>query len=356
VLELLSAFPKARIHIADNFWNSAPAVLDRLRELAGPDAAARLTASRVDLRDRDRMESMFVDLKPVAVVHFAGLKAVGESVAHPLWYYDCNVAGTAVMLEAMRVSGTCRTLVFSSSCTVYGTPDVVPLTEDARTQAASPYGNTKKVIEEMLRDLCASDPAWRVLLLRYFNPVGAHPSGRIGESPQKVPNNLMPYVQRVALGQLPELGIFGTDYATRDGTAVRDYIHVSDLAEAHVAALKRAAGPEGPGCLPVNVGTGTGTTVREMVETFRRVTGAAVPTADKPRRAGDVEAVWAGTERCEAVLGWKASRGIEDMVASQWKWAQSHPEGFGAAPGETGEVSAQDWRVGRVADDAWRSL
>jgi UDP-glucose 4-epimerase len=272
-----------------------------------------------------------------AVIHFAGYKAVGESVDKPIEYYDNNLVSTLVLVETMRKHGV-RSLVFSSSCTVYGNPDAVPITEAEKLQAMSPYGRTKLFQEEMFRDLAASplenkeeDKKWRILLLRYFNPVGAHSSGEIGEHPVGVPNNLMPYVHQVALGQRDKLRVFGGDYDTPDGTCIRDYIHVVDLAEGHVSAVSKLLATPDFGCQPVNLGTGKGTSVLEMVKTFQDVTGAKVAYEVVGRRAGDTVTVWASTELAEKVLGWKASRTLEDMCRDQWRWASQYPQGYETA-------------------------
>jgi UDP-glucose 4-epimerase len=273
-----------------------------------------------------------------AVIHFAGFKAVGESVDKPMEYYDNNLISTLVLVETMR-KHECRCLVFSSSCTVYGNPDEVPITEKEKLQAMSPYGRTKLFQEDMFRDLAASplekDPfPWRILLLRYFNPVGAHESGDIGEHPVGVPNNLMPYVHQVALGQRPFLRVFGGDYDTPDGTCIRDYIHVVDLAEGHVSAVDKLLETKDFGCQAVNLGTGKGTSVLEMVKTFQDVTGAKVEYKVVDRRAGDTVTVWASTTLAEQVLGWKSKRTLEDMCRDQWRWASKYPQGYETPEGE----------------------
>ena len=265
-----------------------------------------------------------------AVIHFAGYKAVGESVDKPLEYYDNNIVSTVVLVETMRKHGVYN-LVFSSSCTVYGNPDTVPITEQVKLTATSPYGRTKLYQEEMFRDLAASPVEkgqWRILLLRYFNPVGAHASGELGEHPVGVPNNLMPYVHQVALGQREFLRVFGGDYPTPDGTCIRDYIHVVDLADGHVSAVEKLLSAPGFGCQAVNLGTGKGTSVLEMVKTFQEVTGAKVAYQVVDRRAGDVIEVWASTATAEKALGWKAKRSLEDMCRDQWNWASKYPQGY----------------------------
>ena len=260
------------------------------------------------------------------MIHFAGRKYVNESVDQPIIYYDHNVAGTVELCKAMSKHG-CKTMVFSSSCTVYGNPQYVPIDEQHPLKAVSPYGRTKLIIEDIFRDLAASDPEWRIILLRYFNPVGAHPSGKIGEH-QVMLNNLMPWVQAVALQHKPVLTVYGTDYPTRDGTCVRDYIHVMDLAEGHVAALQKLEKTPEIGCVPYNLGTGTGTTVLEMVHAFETASGLEVPLNLSARRPGDAEAVWAATETAELELGWKAKLTVKEMCEDQWKWASTNPDGY----------------------------
>jgi UDP-glucose 4-epimerase len=259
------------------------------------------------------------------VIHFAALKAVGESVAKPLMYYDNNIAGTVALAEVMAEAGV-KSLVFSSSATVYGDPASVPIREDFPTGPTNPYGRTKWMMEFVLSDLAAADPEWRVALLRYFNPVGAHASGRIGEDPNGLPNNLMPYVSQVAVGRLPQLRVFGGDYATPDGTGVRDYIHVVDLAVGHVAAVRRLA--ERPGVLTVNLGTGQGYSVIDVVKAFEKASGRPVPYEIAPRRPGDVAQCYAEPTLAEKELGWRATRGIDEMCADAWCWQSSNPQGY----------------------------
>eukprot|EP00850_Spirogloea_muscicola_P006362 SM000030S11371 [mRNA] locus=s30:355745:358122:- [translate_table: standard] len=266
-----------------------------------------------------------------AVIHFAGLKAVGESVAEPLLYYRTNVVGTLNLVELMAQYG-CKQLVFSSSATVYGQPDRVPCTEDFPLQAVNPYGRTKLFIEHILQDVHAADPTWRIALLRYFNPVGAHPSGLLGEDPVGIPNNLMPFVQQVAVGRRAELTVYGSDYPTRDGTGVRDYIHVMDLADGHTAALSKLLSTPDIGCVVYNLGTGSGTTVLEMVSAFEKASGQKIPLRIAARRPGDAVEVYASTMKAEKELGWKAKLGIEEMCRDQWKWASSNPNGYQTAP------------------------
>jgi UDP-glucose 4-epimerase len=261
------------------------------------------------------------------VIHFAGLKAVGESVQRPLAYYDHNVHGTLVLLEALRDAGV-RTLVFSSSATVYGEARHMPLREDAPTSATNPYGRSKLMVEQMLGDLAESDPSWSLTALRYFNPVGAHPSGLMGEDPQGIPNNLMPFVAQVAVGRRDKLRVFGNDYPTPDGTGVRDYIHVLDLADGHLAALEYGHGR--PGLHLFNLGTGHGHSVLEMLQAFSRACGRELPYEIAPRRPGDVANCWADPARAEALLGWHARRGLDEMCADTWRWQSMNPQGYAA--------------------------
>ena len=306
------------VALLDNLSNSEREVADRIEAIAG----RKTVLYEADIRDRSRMEEILEREHPQAVIHFAGLKAVGESSRLPLEYYDNNVTGTLSLLFAMREKGV-KTLVFSSSATVYGVPERLPIAEDAPLSATNPYGTTKLVIEEILRSLVASDSSWKISLLRYFNPVGAHPSGRIGENPRGVPNNLMPFVAQVAAGIRERLSVFGNDYPTEDGTGVRDYIHVMDLAKGHLAALKALSGWEGPGPLTVNLGTGRGTSVLEMIRVFEKVSGQPIPFDIVPRRPGDVAACWADPSLAEKLLGWKAEFGIERMCTDAWRWQSS---------------------------------
>ena len=260
-----------------------------------------------------------------AVIHFAALKAVGESCEKPLDYFDNNIGGTIALLQAMRAAAV-NTLVFSSSATVYGEPDAVPVTEDAAMRVTNPYGRTKLVMEQLIGDCCQADPAMSAVLLRYFNPVGAHPSGRIGEDPSGTPNNLMPYIAQVAVGRRPTLSVFGGDYPTVDGTGVRDYIHVMDLADAHVRALEHAR--TRTGALALNVGTGRGCSVLELVRAFEQASGRKVPHEVVARRPGDVAELWADPTRAKQLLGWSASRGIDAMCANTWRWQRDNPKGY----------------------------
>jgi UDP-glucose 4-epimerase len=306
----------------DDFSNSSPEVLRRLAAL-GADVS-RFT--RADVRDTAALDALFAGGQVEAVVHFAALKAVGESVAEPLRYYAVNVGGLIALAETMQRHG-CRTIVFSSSATVYGQPEQLPIREDAPLTATSPYGATKLVSEGILRDVQASDPTWRVALLRYFNPVGAHESGTIGEDPRGTPNNLMPYVAQVAVGKRPRLQVFGADYDTPDGTGVRDYLHVVDLAEGHVAALRRLLA--GDKNLTVNLGTGRGSSVLELVRAFERASGRPIPYDVAPRRPGDVASCYADPSLAERLLGWRATRDLDAMCADTWRWQTANPNGFG---------------------------
>ena len=260
-------------------------------------------------------------------VHFAGLKAVGESVSKPLEYYDCNVGGTTALLEVLQRRNV-NNFVFSSSATVYGDPEELPLRETARLQAMSPYGRTKLFIEEILRDCYASDPSWNILILRYFNPIGAHPSGKIGEDPQGIPNNLMPFISQVCVGRREKLSVFGDDYETPDGTGVRDYIHVVDLAKGHVAALDKLYGDSELGCEAVNLGTGQGVSVLELVEGMGEATGSPVPYEISPRRPGDVAALYADASKADKLLKWKAELGRKEMCEDTWRWQSNNPYGY----------------------------
>jgi UDP-glucose 4-epimerase len=305
----------------DNFHNSSPEVLRRLQELSGqePDFV------RADVCDAAALDTLFGARRIDAVVHFAALKAVGESSQKPLAYYRNNVGGLMTLLDAMQ-RHACRTIVFSSSATVYGTPERLPIREDAPMSATNPYGWTKLMGEQILRDLGQADPSWVVGLLRYFNPVGAHESGRIGEHPQGVPNNLMPYVTQVAVGKREKLRVFGADYDTPDGTGVRDYIHVLDLADGHVAALQRLLGQRES--FTVNLGTGTGYSVLDMVRAFERASGRSIPYEIAARRPGDVAACYADPSLAHAILGWRATRNLDTMCVDSWRWQSLNPDGF----------------------------
>lgn len=301
----------------DNLANSDAGVIDRLEAITG--TAIPLAVG--DIRDGDALRRVMTDQGVEAVIHFAGLKAVGESVAEPIKYYDNNVRGTLSLVHAMTDCGV-KTLVFSSSATVYGQPRYLPLDENHPTSATNPYGRTKLMIEEMLSDIAASDPEWRIATLRYFNPVGAHDSGLIGENPNGVPNNLMPFISRVAAGRLSELSVFGNDYDTPDGTGVRDYIHVVDLADGHVAALDAISKAE-PALSTWNLGTGKGYSVLDMVEAFERVNNVSIPYHIAPRRDGDVASCYASPERAARELGWTAQRDLDAMCASSWSFERT---------------------------------
>jgi UDP-glucose 4-epimerase len=305
----------------DDFSNSSPEVLRRLAAL-GADVSRFVAA---DVRDRPALDRLFGAGDIEAVVHFAALKAVGESVAEPLRYYAVNVGGLVTLAEAMQAHG-CKTIVFSSSATVYGQPERLPIREDAKLSATNPYGATKLVGEGILRDVERSDPSWRVALLRYFNPVGAHESGTIGEDPRGTPNNLMPYVAQVAVGKRPALQVFGNDYDTPDGTGVRDYLHVMDLAEGHVAALRHLL--DGNGSLTVNLGTGRGTSVLELVHAFERASGKRVPYEIVGRRPGDVAACYADPSLAAQTIGWRTKRDLAAMCADTWRWQTANPDGY----------------------------
>ncbi|MEW6694027.1 MAG: UDP-glucose 4-epimerase GalE [Pseudomonadota bacterium] len=304
-----------RVFLLDNLSNSRLDVAERIGRITGTPPVVDVA----DVLDTIRVRMMLRHHRIQAVIHFAGLKAVGESVEQPLAYFHHNVAGTISLLRAMADEGV-RQLVFSSSATVYGQPQRLPLAEDHPTRATNPYGRTKLHIEAMLQDLAASDPAWRIAILRYFNPVGAHDSGLIGEDPNGIPNNLMPYIARVAAGQLPHLNIWGDDYPTADGTGVRDYLHVMDLAEGHRAALDHLGRTHQP-CDIFNLGTGQGTSVLQMVRAFEQASGRPIPYRIAARRPGDVAACWADPTKAQQVLGWRATRTLHDMCASAWGFA-----------------------------------
>lgn len=311
-----------RVVVVDNYCNSKPAALTRVEAIAGQSLAA---VHEVDIRDRAGLERVFAAHAVDAVIHFAGLKAVGESVQQPMAYYDNNVSGTLCLTEVMARHGVKR-MVFSSSATVYGDPHRVPIQEDFPTGPTNPYGRTKWMLEHILTDIAAADPLWHVALLRYFNPVGAHPSGAIGEDPNGIPNNLMPYVSQVAIGRLPRLQVFGDDYPTPDGTGVRDYIHVVDLARGHVRAVETLM--DGQGVLTVNLGTGQGYSVLDVVKAFERASGRTIPYQIAPRRAGDIAQCFADPSHARTVLGWSAQLGLEQMCADAWRWQSGNPAGY----------------------------
>ena len=306
--------------ILDNLCNSSSKVLDRLKKLG----ASPLEFVQADIRDSAALDTLFARYDFAGVIHFAGLKAVGESVAQPLRYLDNNVSGTLHLLQAMDRAHV-RRIVFSSSATVYGDPVSVPIPETAALTATNPYGRSKLMCEDVLRELHAADPRWAIAILRYFNPVGAHPSGLLGEAPNGIPNNLMPYITQVALGQRESLQIFGNDYSTPDGTGVRDYLHVSDLAAGHLAALRALSEPK---LLTVNLGTGRGVSVQEMVDTFARVNGMPIPHHVVPRRPGDVAQCLADPRQAKALLNWETQLGLERMCADAWRWQSMNPQGF----------------------------
>lgn len=312
--------------VVDDMSNSSPEAIARAGSLAG----AEIPLLSADVRDEPRVRAFVQQHGPVdAVVHFAGLKAVGESVAQPVRYYDVNI-GSAVAVLRLMAAESIPTIVFSSSATVYGRPETLPLREDSPTgiDLANPYGKTKRIVEEMLKDAAAADPRLRAIALRYFNPVGAHPSGRIGEDPSGTPNNLMPYVARVAVGSLERVGIFGDDYPTPDGTGLRDYIHVLDLAAGHVAALERAR----DGFEVYNLGTGVPVSVRELIAAFGRAAGRQIPTAVLPRRAGDVAASYCDPSKAREALGWSATRTIDEACRDSWRWQSQNPRGYAPSP------------------------
>ncbi len=319
VVELLNR--GYEVTVIDNLVNAKEEALRRVEELTGK----KVTFCKADVRDRAMLELLFEHTKFDAVIHFAGLKAVGESVKKPLEYYDNNLTGTLVLLETMRKYNV-KKFVFSSSATVYGTPEQLPLTEESKVGGTTnPYGTSKYFQELMLRDLYRSDESWNIILLRYFNPVGAHPSGRIGEDPKGIPNNLMPYVAQVASGKLTKIGVFGNDYPTPDGTGVRDYIHVVDLARGHIAAIE---GCKESGVHVYNLGTGHGYSVLDMIHAFEKACGKTLPYEIKPRRAGDIAACYADATKAERELGWKAEYGIEEMCRDQWNWQKNNPNGY----------------------------
>lgn len=320
-VELLNAGHE--VIIVDNLSNSQVEVLNRIRRITGKD----VVFYQIDLLDKPALSEVFLNHQLDAVIHFAGLKAVGESVAIPLAYYHCNVTGTIILCELMKENNV-KKLVFSSSATVYGIPDTVPVSESSAIRSTNPYGRTKVMIEEILRDLYTSDPEWSISLLRYFNPVGAHESGLIGEEPKGIPNNIMPYITQVAIEKLPELRIFGNDYPTSDGTGVRDYIHVVDLATGHLKALSKIAYTSGVSAY--NLGTGRGYSVLELIKAFEKVTGCEIPYRIVERRPGDVAASYADCQKAWIELEWAAVKGIDDMCRDAWHWQQLNPNGYAA--------------------------
>ena len=307
--------------VFDNLSNSKPAALERVARIAGKT----LEFVEGDIRDSAALDAVLRERSIDAVIHFAGLKAVGESVEKPLEYYDNNVSGTVTLLQAMRDAGV-KNIVFSSSATVYGDPASLPIREDFPLSATNPYGRSKLIIEDILRDLYRADPTWNIGILRYFNPVGAHASGLIGEDPNDIPNNLMPYIAQVAVGKLAQLSVFGDDYPTHDGTGVRDYIHVVDLARGHIKALQKLA--QSPGCVTYNLGTGAGYSVLDMVKAFEKASGRTVAYRIAGRRAGDIAACYADPELARRELGWAAEYGVEAMCEDSWRWQSNNPEGY----------------------------
>ena len=307
--------------VIDNFVNSSPESISRVEQITGK----KVTLYEGDIRDEKILSRIFKEHTIDFVIHFAGLKAVGESCEKPIEYYNNNLYGTLVLVETMRKHG-CKKIVFSSSATVYGTPESLPLSEESKVGGTTnPYGTSKYFQEIMLKDIYASDQEWTVVLLRYFNPVGAHESGMIGEDPKGIPNNLTPFIAKVAIGELKEIGVFGDDYPTPDGTGVRDYIHVVDLAKGHVAAIDKI---KASGVFVYNLGTGIGYSVLDVIHAFEKACGKKLPYAVKPRRAGDIAACYADASKAERELGWKAELGIDEMCSSLWNWQTKNPNGY----------------------------
>jgi UDP-glucose 4-epimerase len=320
VVELLNAGYDAVV--LDNLSNSSEKSLERVEQITGK----KVPFYKADILDRAALEEVFSKEKIDAVIHFAGLKAVGESVAKPWEYYENNIGGTLTLVDVMRKHGV-KNIIFSSSATVYGDPKFIPITEECpKGQCTNPYGWTKSMLEQILSDIQKADPEWNVILLRYFNPIGAHKSGLIGENPTGIPNNLMPYVTQVAVGKRPELGVFGNDYDTHDGTGVRDYIHVVDLAIGHVKALKKIE--ENAGLRIYNLGTGTGYSVLDIVKNFEAATGVKIPYSIKPRRPGDIATCYADASLAKKELGWEAQYGIKEMCEDAWRWQKTNPNGY----------------------------
>lgn len=308
--------------IMDNLYNASEKAVERVKEISGKD----VTFYKTDMLDREGVEAIFDKEKIDAVIHFAGLKAVGESVAKPIEYYYNNMAGTLILCDVMRNHGV-KNIIFSSSATVYGDPAQIPITEECPKGApTNPYGWTKSMLEQVLTDIHTSDPEWNVILLRYFNPIGAHKSGLIGEDPKGIPNNLLPYVAQVAIGKLKCVGVFGNDYNTPDGTGVRDYIHVVDLAKGHVKAIQKLDAKEGVSIY--NLGTGKGYSVLDVIHAFEKACGKEIPYEIKPRRAGDIATCYSKCDKAKAELGWEAQYGIEEMCADSWNWQSKNPNGY----------------------------
>ena len=318
-VELLNAGKE--VVVIDNLCNSCEEALERVKKITGKE----LTFYQADLLDRKAVEEVFEKEKIESVIHFAGLKAVGESVQKPLEYYYNNITGTLVLCDVMRKYGV-KKLVFSSSATVYGSPKTVPIKEDFPLSVTNPYGRTKLMLEDIFRDFYVADPEWNIILLRYFNPIGAHKSGLIGADPKGIPNNLTPYITQVAVGKLKEVGVFGNDYNTPDGTGVRDYIHVVDLAIGHVKALKKLE--EEPKVRTYNLGTGQGYSVLEVIKAFSKACGKDIPYVLKPRRAGDIATCYADASLAEKELGWKAERKLDEMCEDSWRWQSQNPNGY----------------------------
>ncbi len=319
-VELLEA--GYEVVVVDNLYNASRKSMDRIEQITGK----KPTFYEADILDREALNKIFEKEQIDSVIHFAGLKAVGESVAKPIEYYYNNIAGTLVLCDVMRKHNV-KNIVFSSSATVYGDLAFIPITEECpKGKITNPYGQTKGMLEQVLEDIHVSDPEWNVILLRYFNPIGAHKSGLIGEDPKGIPNNLVPYVAQVAIGKLECLGVFGDDYDTPDGTGVRDYIHVVDLAKGHVAAIKKLE--EKKGVLIYNLGTGKGYSVLDVVHAFEKACGKKIPYAVKPRRPGDIATCYADPAKAKAELGWEAENGIEEMCADSWKWQSMNPNGY----------------------------
>lgn len=308
--------------VLDNLSNASEKALDRVSKITGKP----VKFYKADILDRDALNNIFDKETIESCIHFAGLKAVGESVVKPWEYYENNIAGTLTLVDVMRKHNV-KNIIFSSSATVYGDPAQIPITEECpKGQCTNPYGWTKSMLEQVLTDIQKADPEWNVMLLRYFNPIGAHKSGTIGENPNGIPNNLMPYITQVAVGKLKELGVFGNDYDTPDGTGVRDYIHVVDLAKGHVKALKKIE--ENPGLAIYNLGTGKGYSVLDIVKNFEAATGVKIPYVIKPRRAGDIATCYCDASKAEKELGWKAENGIREMCEDSWRWQSNNPQGY----------------------------
>ena len=308
--------------VLDNLYNASEKVIGRVEAITGKN----VPFYKVDIRDREGLNRVFDEVKPEAVIHFAGLKAVGESVRMPWEYYENNIGGTLTLVDVMRQHG-CKNIIFSSSATVYGDPAFIPITEECpKGQCTNPYGWTKFMLEQILSDIQKADQEWNVVLLRYFNPIGAHKSGTIGENPNGIPNNLMPYITQVAVGKLEKLHVFGNDYDTPDGTGVRDYIHVVDLAKGHVCALKKLT--PGSGLSIYNLGTGVGYSVLDIVKNFEAATGITIPYVIDPRRAGDIATCYSSADKAHEDLGWKAENGIREMCEDAWRWQSSNPNGY----------------------------